>query len=192
MTVPLSSSKNISYGIWYPGIARTHVTQARGVHFGTMGHSAPRTTEETGLQKRLELLPEETLYLVERGALLCWKESQLLTGDMLGMEDIKGSPMTVQQAYVEMIGIEGLKLEHYQVGTIPRDLLHPIHRFSGICIFETPRIHCNPGSASFTILPYPHTTIADGNIQNFANRAAVNLCNSETSVLVAGLVLCGV
>jgi tRNA-splicing endonuclease subunit Sen54 len=63
----------------------------------------------------MELLPEEALYLVERGALLCWKETGHPISATPGLTDIYGSPMTVQQAFAEMLGKEGLSLEHYQV-----------------------------------------------------------------------------
>lgn len=83
-----------------------------------MGHSAPRpVADENGLekiQKRLELLPEETIYLVERGSLFCWKDSDKdLTQAQLNMS---GAPMTVQQVYAEMLGVEDLTLERLQVG----------------------------------------------------------------------------
>lgn len=106
-------SKAISYGIWQPALARTEVTVAKGIHFSSMGHSAQRyVADENGvekLQKRLELLPEEAIYLIERGAMFCWKES------ILQVEGLEGVPMTVQQAYSEMIGTEGLDLEKFQV-----------------------------------------------------------------------------
>ncbi|TEB40113.1 hypothetical protein FA13DRAFT_1619379 [Coprinellus micaceus] len=108
-----TSSKAISYGIWQPSLARTEVTVAKGIHFSSMGHSAPRyVADENGaekLQKRLELLPEEAIYLIERGAMFCWKES------VLRVEGLEGVPMTVQQAYSEMIGTEDLDLEKFQV-----------------------------------------------------------------------------
>lgn len=85
----------------------------------TCGHSAPREiilpdgTLKT--QKRLELLPEEAIYLIERGSLMCWKES-LMEYPMDGtFESVTGSPMTVQQAYTEMIGKEDLTMDRYQV-----------------------------------------------------------------------------
>jgi tRNA-splicing endonuclease subunit Sen54 len=83
-----------------------------------MGHSTPRSQPHnaTKLQKRLELLPEEAIYLIERGTLFCWKEINLvLDGTFSEMEDVQGAPMSVQQAYSEMIGQEGLSLEKYQV-----------------------------------------------------------------------------
>lgn len=111
-------SKSISCAVWCPSIARAHVTSARGVHFGSMGHSVPRPPLKEGsfaTHKRLELLPEEALYLVERGTLLCTKESDVLKSDMLGMQAVDGAPMSVQQAFAEMIGSEDLSLEKYQV-----------------------------------------------------------------------------
>jgi tRNA-splicing endonuclease subunit Sen54 len=112
-------SKSLSYGIWYPRLARVHVTVARGIHFSTMGHSAPRpapTEKQPNLVlKRLELLPEEAIYLVERGTLFCWKENPHLADRPEDLRDVEGSPMSVQQAYAEMIGKEDLTLEKYQV-----------------------------------------------------------------------------
>lgn len=114
-----TSSKSISHAVWHPGIARAHVTMARGIHFTTMGHSVARASsvsdEAQKIQKRLELLPEEALYLVERGAMLCWKASDLPLSSTQGLEDVDGVPMSVQQSFAEMIGIEDLTLEKYQV-----------------------------------------------------------------------------
>ena len=109
----------VSYAIWYPAISRTHVTDARGIHFSNMGHSAPRSVQETDgsskMQKRLELLPEEAIYLIERGSLFCWKDSDLQFGELPGLSDVSGTPMTVQQAFSEMIGKEDLTIEKFQV-----------------------------------------------------------------------------
>jgi tRNA-splicing endonuclease subunit Sen54 len=67
-------------------------------------------------------LPEETLYLMEKGALFCWKASR---DDEPGADEddrevewdsaSQGAPMSVQQAYSEMIGRENLTLDRYQV-----------------------------------------------------------------------------
>lgn len=66
--------------------------------------------------KRLELLPEEAIYLIERGALFCWKATNLALGQIPGLNgDVLGSPMSVQQAYSEMIGTEEMTLEKFQV-----------------------------------------------------------------------------
>lgn len=84
-----------------------------------MGHSAPRSVlGEDGtakIQKRLELLPEEAIYLIERGSLFCWKDIDLDMGIIPGMTQVNGSPMSVQQAFSEMISCEDLTLEKFQV-----------------------------------------------------------------------------
>ncbi|KAH7885521.1 tRNA-splicing endonuclease subunit sen54 N-term-domain-containing protein [Phlebopus sp. FC_14] len=128
------SSKSISYGIWYPSIARVHVTTARGIHFSTMGHSVARSGLPTNLvgsqttdaksndasrvSKRLELLPEEAIYLIERGALSCYKQTShgpAPSDPPSPEESSTGAPMSVQQAFAEMIGCENMTLERYQV-----------------------------------------------------------------------------
>ncbi|KJA24016.1 hypothetical protein HYPSUDRAFT_39134 [Hypholoma sublateritium FD-334 SS-4] len=113
------SSKAVSYAVWHPDISRSHVTVARGIHFSNMGHSAPRSVQgEDGtskMQRRLELLPEEAIYLIERGSVFCWKKSDLEFGELPGLSDVSGTPMTVQQAFSEMIGKEDLTIEKFQV-----------------------------------------------------------------------------
>ncbi|EPQ51094.1 hypothetical protein GLOTRDRAFT_141228 [Gloeophyllum trabeum ATCC 11539] len=112
------NNKSMSYGLWYPQLARAHVTVAKGIHFTSMGHFVQRASadSQTKLQKRLELLPEEALYLVERGALWCWKQVDVVSESVDATDpDGRGPPMSVQQAYAEMIGTQDLTLEKYQV-----------------------------------------------------------------------------
>jgi tRNA-splicing endonuclease subunit Sen54 len=99
------------------------VTLARGIHFSSLGHSVPRplpleatqSLEDKGKpieHKRLELLPEEALYLIERGTLACsvaYDENQAPALDNVL------PPMSVQQAYADMVGTVDLTLEKYQV-----------------------------------------------------------------------------
>ncbi|KAG6914663.1 hypothetical protein DXG01_016045 [Tephrocybe rancida] len=59
--------------------------------------------------ERVELLPEEAIYLVERGSLFCWKDSAL--GISGTQTEMAGAPMSVQQVYAEMLGVEVLTLE---------------------------------------------------------------------------------
>jgi tRNA-splicing endonuclease subunit Sen54 len=91
-----------------------------------MGHSVQRPSSSSSssaapgksLKKRLELLPEEALYLVERGALFCWKATceDCPSEDVIDWDSTsQGTPMSVQQAYAEMIGTEDLTLGRYQV-----------------------------------------------------------------------------
>ncbi|KAJ1305391.1 hypothetical protein OPQ81_000406 [Rhizoctonia solani] len=136
-----ASSKTISYAVWYPKLGRAHVTMARGTHFSTLGHSALRQPEpnsdSTKAQKRLELMPEETLYLMERGSLFCWKECEIsaeIKGELgSDLDDCNlsiGAPMSVQQAFTEMIGVDGLELQHYLVYAYLKRLGYTVSRSS--------------------------------------------------------------
>ncbi|KAJ7747354.1 tRNA-splicing endonuclease subunit sen54 N-term-domain-containing protein [Mycena metata] len=113
------SSKAVSYAMWHPEIARAHLIVGRGTLFTSLGHSVPRPVVDASgtekLQKRVELLPEEALYLIERGTVFCWKESTLKLDGVDGLEEVLGPPISVQQAFSEMIGTEDLTLERYQV-----------------------------------------------------------------------------
>ncbi|RPB07682.1 hypothetical protein P167DRAFT_560855 [Morchella conica CCBAS932] len=77
---------------WRPAQSLAQVKVARGPHFKTVGRA-----DKHGV---LWLLPEETIYLVERGNLECWWE--------------EGIPMSLQGAYASCLdGCGGL--ERYQV-----------------------------------------------------------------------------
>ncbi|RPD62557.1 hypothetical protein L226DRAFT_504091 [Lentinus tigrinus ALCF2SS1-7] len=126
------SHKSVSHAIWYPQLGRAHVTVAKGIHLSTMGHSVARASEGSEdakkVQKRLELLPEEALYLVERGAMFCWKPTDVPLHKTLHLDDMEGVPMSVQQAYAEMIGAEDLTFERYQVYAYLRRLGYVVTR----------------------------------------------------------------
>ncbi|MCJ1398449.1 tRNA-splicing endonuclease subunit sen54 [Xylographa trunciseda] len=78
---------------------RTAVDNPKGQHFHTMG--------KADVDGRLYLLPEEALYLVERGNLdLRWPTTD---------DDEVGMPMSLQSAYAVLIGNLGLTLERYSV-----------------------------------------------------------------------------
>lgn len=141
-------SKGISYGIWHPLLERVEVTVSRGIHFNSMGHSVVRSTlDENGLEKvkkRLELLPEEAIYLIERGALFCWKKSDAHTAHLQGFEGIVGTPMSVQQAYAEMIGKENLTLERFQACFLTIKAKSIFSSFSqGLCLSSATWIRRN-------------------------------------------------
>ncbi|KNZ54899.1 hypothetical protein VP01_281g1 [Puccinia sorghi] len=59
-------------------------------------------------RKRLELAPEELLYLIERGTVQCWTQD-----DPAGL--FGTIPISVQRAWAEIIGTNQLSLEKYQV-----------------------------------------------------------------------------
>ncbi|KAK0437500.1 tRNA-splicing endonuclease subunit sen54 N-term-domain-containing protein [Armillaria borealis] len=144
------SSKTVSYGIWHPCLARVSVPVARGTHFSSMGHSASRLAKDKEKPtKRLELLPEEAIYLIERGSLSCWKEIDI---DLSGLEDVSGAPMSVQQAYAEMIGTEDVSLEKYQIYSYLRRLGYVVTR----TVPPTPEY---PAAAPFVPLGQPRSSI---------------------------------
>ena len=68
-----------------------------GVHFQTMGRYESS-------RRRLELLPEEALYLIERGTVECWTD-----------ETPCAVPFTLQHAWSTMIRAHGMSAERYQV-----------------------------------------------------------------------------
>ncbi|KAJ3713901.1 hypothetical protein C8R42DRAFT_704989 [Lentinula raphanica] len=140
------SNKSLSYGTWHPSIARVSVTVARG----TRDCYAKRKFENT---RRLELLPEEAIYLIERGSLLCWKESEMEYLNEGIFESVSGSPMTVQQAYTEMIGKEDLTMDRYQVYAYLKRLGYAVTRTKPPSIFYPTAVPYPPSStASFSPL----------------------------------------
>jgi len=86
------SGKQYVSATWRPSQRMAEVHMARGPHFKTVGKADRRGV--------LWLLPEETIYLVERGNLECWWE--------------EGVPMSLQGVYATALdGCGGL--ERYQV-----------------------------------------------------------------------------
>ena len=136
------SSKSLSYALWFPRTAHAEVIVARGTLFATIGFSNFRegraiadapdpNSKQPSRGKHVELLPEETLYMIERGSMYCWRidDPGASTGSDIWqskipevfLEDIPGAPMSVSQAVAEMIGPKcDLTVEQYQV--------RPIHR----------------------------------------------------------------
>lgn len=98
------------------GGACARVDNAHGPHFRTMGKGDKNN--------RIWLLPEEALYLIERGTLdIRWPDRQQTTNqgddEMDEENDVDGAvgelPMSLQGAYASFIGKSGLTLERYQV-----------------------------------------------------------------------------
>jgi tRNA-splicing endonuclease subunit Sen54 len=78
--------------------------------------------------------------------MFCWMEHDLFGGISRhpGLEEMEGSPMSVQQAFTEMIGKEDLTLEKYQVCIeflIPRGTSYEIN-LSGLLLFKTTWLCC--------------------------------------------------
>jgi len=117
-----ANRKRLSQGIWQPQFGTVRMLEAKGAGFTNVGCSIrrPGSTE-----KKLELLPEEALYLIERGSLLCWErtegqenqaeEPEERRGDLSDPVQIIGAPLSVQQSFAVMIGKAGLTFERYQI-----------------------------------------------------------------------------
>ncbi|KAL2313708.1 putative tRNA-splicing endonuclease subunit sen54 [Schizosaccharomyces pombe] len=88
----LISAKHVIIATWNAQKGMSCVEKAHGPLFKTMG------TADS--QNRMWLLPEETLYLVERGSMECWSE--------------EGLPMSLQAVYSASIPLCG-SLENYLV-----------------------------------------------------------------------------
>ena len=116
--IRVANRKRLSQGIWQPRFGTVRMVEAKGAGFINVGCSIrrPGSTE-----KKLELLPEEALYLVERGSLLCWEQTEDQKSKAEEPEDdsdpvqIIGAPLSVQQSFAVMVGKAGLTLERYQV-----------------------------------------------------------------------------
>lgn len=100
------SSRASNSFTWRPdvdgGRASLDGTSSYGVHFSTVGHF-------NVTRKRMELMPEEALYLAERGTIELWSETAGEGGELLRV------PMSVQQAWAAIIGHDELTLERFNV-----------------------------------------------------------------------------
>ncbi|KIO32220.1 hypothetical protein M407DRAFT_18791 [Tulasnella calospora MUT 4182] len=154
------SSKTISYALWFPETGYAQVVLARGAAFGSLGYSNVRdpiggATKEKGKGKSLELLPEEALYMVERGSMYCWRVERkgaktaedvvpmpLSSGGDFPLEEVPGTPMSVQEAFAEMIGAaSGLTTEQYQVYAYLKRLGYTVTRTrkpAGVDLYPVP------------------------------------------------------
>jgi len=114
---------------WRLGLDKDHtvvVESSKGPHFRTMGKMA------TGQKNpALWLLPEEALFLVERGSMdLWWPGQRSFTGISMDSKQVavaneetedfdEGIPMSLQEAYAMLIGRDGergkVSLERYTV-----------------------------------------------------------------------------
>ncbi len=85
-------------GLFDPEEDTVIVENPTGPHFRTIGKSIGGS--------KLRLLPEEALYMVERGSLdLRWSN----------IEELEGLPLSLQAAYTYLLGSQGLSLERYIV-----------------------------------------------------------------------------
>ena len=87
-------------GVYNSVTCLTVVNSQKGQHFRTIG--------KADADAKIHLLPEEALYLLERGNLdMSWPEQNENLGD--------GIPFSLQSACVTLVGQLGLTLERYMV-----------------------------------------------------------------------------
>ncbi|KAJ5356946.1 hypothetical protein N7517_011555 [Penicillium concentricum] len=115
---PLPNSARISPD------ACVYVPSPKGQFFKTMGQADSLS--------RVWLLPEEALYLIERGSLDIRWPSQSGSPAGPGEEDLS-IPMSLQAAYACFMGRGGLTLERYSVYTGLRRLGYALLRAPGWC-----------------------------------------------------------
>lgn len=111
-------------GVGVPAESCVCVPNPRGQYFKSMG--------QADRWNRMWLLPEEALYLIERGSLdIRWPDSATgSTGKGESEEDL-GIPMSLQAAYACFVGTGGLTLERYSVFTGLRRLGYTVIRAPG-------------------------------------------------------------
>ncbi|TIC68600.1 hypothetical protein E3Q03_01566 [Wallemia mellicola] len=127
-----SSNKNISIGLWSNSQSRASIIIQRGTHFSSIGHPVRNTpakfegnAQKVASETRLELLPEEALYMVERGSLMCYEYEWSDRNDKMLKVSTNDSevdtrfsnlpPFSAQRAFDCCIGKDGLTLEKYTI-----------------------------------------------------------------------------
>jgi hypothetical protein len=141
----LTTSKSMSHALLTPSSPYPKLKIARGQVIDPMGISirVPAPPGSTLKAKtHIELLPEESLYLLERGSLQIWigREAETAEEVEAGLGEwadeewgVKGAiEMSVQEGFGIFIGKDALTWERYQVSLVMRPRL-----ISGVCVHET-------------------------------------------------------
>lgn len=121
----LTSSKSLSHAIVTPESPYPRLVVARGHVLDTMGISVRSARDGGKSAARVQLLPEEAIYLTERGSLQIWngrapenaQEEEEGIGSWSDEEfGIKGAvEMSVMEVYGAFMGMDGLTWQRYQV-----------------------------------------------------------------------------
>ncbi|WVW81773.1 hypothetical protein I302_103770 [Kwoniella bestiolae CBS 10118] len=138
------NSKSISHAIITPSNPYPKMLIIHGHLFDTIGMSIRYPTSEKDLQKgkskgysQTELLPEEALYLLERGTLQIWMSNDLTEeekdkgyGEWSDEEyGVKGAvEMSVMDGFGTFIGRDGLSWERYQAYAYMKRLGYTVQR----------------------------------------------------------------
>lgn len=129
-------SKAMSHALLTPGSPYPKMIVTRGHIYDTLGISVRHPPRFGKRHTYNELLPEEALYLLERGSLQIWvgPEAETETDNILGVGTWKDEEygvvgaveMSVMEGYGIFLGKEGLTWERYQVG-VPIFLFVKVH-----------------------------------------------------------------
>lgn len=113
--------KPVKAGMGVPADSCAYVPNPKGQYFKSIGRA--------DRWNRVWLLPEEALYLLERGSLdIRWPVDEEERGEM---EDEEGIPMSLQAAYACFMGRAGLTMERFSVYTGLRRLGYTVIRAPG-------------------------------------------------------------
>lgn len=126
----LTHSKSLSHAIITPESPYPRLVVARGHVLDTMGISVRQTRDAGKAAARVQLLPEEAIYLTERGSLQIWngrapasaEEEAVGVGSWSDEEfGIKGAvEMSVMEVYGAFMGMDGLTWQRYQASLLLR------------------------------------------------------------------------
>lgn len=129
-------ARSLVRATWDPSTCRAVLHDLQGKIFETIGVISRTTRAErdpTGKQKmvttaRNELLPEEALFLVERGSLQLYSlPSSRWTGEL---DVSRQAPMSLQQAFTELLHADRLTREKYLIYTYLKRLGYVVQRAS--------------------------------------------------------------
>jgi len=123
------SSKTLCTATWDPHFQRAFVHAQRGQSCTHMGVSQRRRLESGQNQTCLELFPEETIYLIERGALDCrWTQTPgaVPSADAF----LSCIPISASQAFSHLMGQDGCTMARYQIYAYLKRLGYIVQRAS--------------------------------------------------------------
>lgn len=130
-------SKSMSHALLVPGTSFPRILVARGHLQMTLGMTV-RSFENGKGKSRVELLPEEALYLLERGSLQIWVGPVPMTeeeeADRLGEwvdeeQGVRGATeLSAMEGYGVFLGKEGLTWERYQAYAYLKRLGYTVQR----------------------------------------------------------------
>ncbi|KAN0063993.1 tRNA-splicing endonuclease subunit sen54 [Thecaphora frezii] len=130
-------NKGLTTASWDDDIQRAVVHELQGKLFETTGQIAKRqvlvpTTEgqpQCKIVSRNELLPEEALFMLERGSLLLFARPPPESRDEAGKAHHQVEPMSLQQAFSRLVSdASGLTRERYQIYVYLKRLGYVVQR----------------------------------------------------------------